>query len=296
MALALLERPPPLGETINSLRELLGRMPTLVIRPAFEPADWAVFDPESYVAENAMEIKQLNNGGRLCPWCGMRLHDEGADCDCGAVVWGMLAYDPKLDMPKEVLDPPPATKPHLSLGSAHVPRRPQQIVLDGKHFEGRIIRIPVTNAAGADTAKSVQVQLTFCPDDTTGWMSPRNPALAEWDTELRTTMIDIPGNGQPQLFDVALILEASHICIYQWTRHSREAKLDGYGIAGKGVIRVDVRAAGDGGGAPEPLTDTLHIEAIEGSLYVQWESEGLGTRKNGVPWTNPPRMPGRLSR
>jgi hypothetical protein len=127
------------------------------------------------------------------------------------------------------------------------------------------------------------------PDDTTGQWSPRDPALAEWDTEPVTTAIDIPGNGQPQLFDVAFVLDAEHVCVHQWTRHSREAKLRGYGIAGRGIIKVEVRGEGLGAKAPF-VTDTLHIEALDGLLSAQWESEGLAVRSNWAPWPNPPML------
>jgi hypothetical protein len=182
--------------------------------------------------------------------------------------------------------------PQLSLGTVHIPRHSQRVELGDDVWDavtGRVLRVPVVNAAGCETAKSVQALLTFMPDDTTGQWSPRDPAPAEWDTEPAVTALDIPGNGQPQLFDVAFVLDAEHVCVHQWTRHSREAKLHGYGIAGRGVIRVEVRGEGQGATTPS-ITDTLHIEALDGLLNAQWESEGLGTRRNWAPWPNPPRL------
>jgi hypothetical protein len=189
---------------------------------------------------------------------------------------------------------PSAQPPELSLGKAQMPRQPQQMIIDPDahpimHPKGRVVQVPITNAQGAATAESVQVLLHFRPDDVQGSYSPRDPVLAEWDTDPITTRIDIPGNGQPHLVNVALVLDAVHPCIFQWTRHSREAKLHGYAIVGRGVVRVEVRGAGRGDSAPS-ITDTLHIEAVEGSLCAQWESEGLGTRSNCVPWRSPPLL------
>ncbi len=192
----------------------------------------------------------------------------------------------------------PDPLPQLSFGRVYVPQNSQRIAFSEDpqphdFFVGRVLRVPVINAPGTETAKSVQALLTFKSDDTSGIWSPRDPATAEWDTDPITTNIDIPGNGQPHLFNVAFVLDAEHVCVHQWTRHSREAALQGYGIAGKGVIKVEVRAAGQNGVAPEPLIDTLHVEALEGQLCAQWESEGLRTRTNCAPWQDPPRMPGR---
>lgn len=180
----------------------------------------------------------------------------------------------------------------LTLGRAQMPTQSRRMIIDPDthpvmHPKGRVVQVPVMNSQGGATAKSVQALLHFRPDDVQGTYSPRDPVLAEWDTDPPTTSIDIPGNGQPHLFNVALVLDAVHPCIFQWTRHSREAKLDGYGVAGRGVIRVEVRAAGPG--APS-ATDTLHIEAVDGLLSAQWESEGLGTRGNWVPWRSPPLL------
>lgn len=183
--------------------------------------------------------------------------------------------------------------PKLSLGTVHVPRHSQRVELGEDAwdvFHGRVLRVPVINEAGTETATSVQALLTFMPEDTQGTWSPRDPALAEWDTEPVATIIDIPGNGQPQLFDVAFVLDAEHVCVHQWTRHSRQAKLHGYGIAGLGLIQVEVRAESNDGGPAPSVTDTLRIEALDGLLSAQWESEGRTGRSNWAPWPNPPMM------
>jgi hypothetical protein len=185
------------------------------------------------------------------------------------------------------LRPPAAAPPRLSFGRVHIPRHGRQIVIDpdahdAYHPTGRILRVPIINEQGADTARSVQALLHFLPNDPEGAFSPRHPALAEWDSGQSTTSLDIPGNGQPHLFDVALVLNQGHPSVFEWTRHSREAQLHGYGIAGPGIIAVEVRGSGVGELAPS-ISDTLHIDTLDGLISAQWESEGLGTRKNWVP-------------
>ena len=177
--------------------------------------------------------------------------------------------------------------PHLSFGRVQIPRRARQIVIDpksdaGYHPMGRILRVPITNEQGAETARSVQALLHFLPDDAEGAFSPRHPVLAEWDSGQPTTSLDIPGNGQPHLFDVALVLDHGHPSVFEWTRHSREAQLHGYGIAGPGIIEVEVRGSGAGELAPS-ISDTLHIDTLDGLISAQWESEGLDARTNWVP-------------
>jgi hypothetical protein len=94
ISLAMMESPPPLAGTINSLRDLLGRLPTLAIRSAFKPADWTAFDPVAYRAENALRIRTIGEDDeRSCPWCGVGIDDSATHCEvCGAELEGDWAY------------------------------------------------------------------------------------------------------------------------------------------------------------------------------------------------------------
>ncbi len=177
--------------------------------------------------------------------------------------------------------------PKLSLGRVHIPRHAQQVVIDPDahpliHPMGRVLRVPVINEQGAGTARAVQALLHFLPDDVQGAFSPRHPALAEWDTEPSTTSIEIPGNGQPHLFNVALVLNQGHPCVFEWTPHSRDAQLNGFGIAGPGIIKVEVKGSGDGKQAPT-ASDTLRIEAHTQIVKANWDSAGADEGDNWVP-------------
>ena len=177
--------------------------------------------------------------------------------------------------------------PELSLGRVHIPRQAQQVAIDPDghslyHPMGRILKVPVINEQGAETARSVQALLHFMPDDQEGAFSPRHPALAEWDTEPPATSIDSPGNGQPHLFDVALVLNQGHPCVFEWTRHSRNAQLHGFGIGGPGIIKVEVKGSGSGEQAPA-VTDTLRIEAHAQIVKANWDSAGPDEADNWVP-------------
>lgn len=95
LAIAMLERPPPLAEEINGLKALLGRLPTLVIRPDFDLADWSVFDPGAYRASHARPFEGAQDGTWTCPWCQQEASALTHECDgCGAETSGELVYRP----------------------------------------------------------------------------------------------------------------------------------------------------------------------------------------------------------
>jgi hypothetical protein len=81
----MMKAPPPLAESVNRVRELLGRMPNLTIRPEFNPAEWEPFDPARYKANHALPCGEGRDERYWkCPWCG---EEAGllADCEgCGA--------------------------------------------------------------------------------------------------------------------------------------------------------------------------------------------------------------------
>lgn len=94
LAMAMVERPPLLAEEINGLKALLGRMPTLAIRPNFDLADWSVFDPEAYRATHARPFDAAQEGTWTCPWCRRGAGAHTHKCNCGAEISGDLVYAP----------------------------------------------------------------------------------------------------------------------------------------------------------------------------------------------------------
>jgi hypothetical protein len=178
--------------------------------------------------------------------------------------------------------------PQLSFGRAHIPRHSERLPLDPDAIPshspfGRIIRVPISNAHGVGTAEAVQALLTFLPDDPEGSFSPRHPVLAEWDSDALPTQVDLPGNGQPQLINVAVVTHGPWPFVYEWTRHSRAAELNGYGISsGPAEIRIEVRGSGPGRSAPA-IVDTLRIDVRDGILRADWASAGPDEATNWVP-------------
>lgn len=95
MMFTLMERPPPLAETINSVKALLARMNSMAIRAEFRPAEWKAFDPAAFKAEYGRPIGEGNGKyDWVCPWCSRELNGLSSnDCDsCGAESAGDFAY------------------------------------------------------------------------------------------------------------------------------------------------------------------------------------------------------------
>lgn len=117
--LEIANAPRPLAEPIERLRELLGRMSSMRIRQDFEPDNWIAFDPESYRSIHALRIKELGDGERLCPWCGLKLDGHAGHCDCGAEISGDLAYkgggDGGAAVARMLRVSPPPTPPQATL-------------------------------------------------------------------------------------------------------------------------------------------------------------------------------------
>ncbi len=187
-----------------------------------------------------------------------------------------------------------ADAPELSFGRAQMEKHSQHFSLglpETGHPQyqpyGRVVRVPVINAHGAGTALAVQVLLTILPDDKEGAFSPRDPVLAEWDSDYpTTTKIDLPGNGQPHLFDVVLVTEKKYPNIYEWSRRSKAAALQGFAIASSLVeIEIEVRGSGPGKAAPM-LRDTLKVEERGSILVADWASANFNDEgTNYVRWS-----------
>jgi hypothetical protein len=91
---AMMERPPPLAETINNVKALLERTNSMEIRSGFDPSPWQAFDPVAYKAEHALEIRTIGDDDqRSCPWCGLGIDERTTQCGgCNADFEGDLAY------------------------------------------------------------------------------------------------------------------------------------------------------------------------------------------------------------
>ena len=164
------------------------------------------------------------------------------------------------------------TSPDLTFGRGHLPREPQFGAIEGFPVRrpGRLIQIPVINAQGAGEAVAVHAELNFMPDDRDGSFSPREPAQGEWVTDgAPATRINLPGNGQAHLLNLAVVFSDGYPCIYEWTKRSRDAQLNGYGMWSNGVdVEVVVRAAGP---SALSLRDTLKIEVLDGLIHANWQ-------------------------
>jgi hypothetical protein len=176
---------------------------------------------------------------------------------------------------------PTEPEPLLGLGRAYLPKQPQYGSVEGFSLDhpARLIQVPVVNSQGAGEAVAVHAELNFMPGDRDGQFSPRHPARGEWaDDGARPTQVNLPGNGQVYLLNVALVFNDGYPCIYEWTRRSRDANLHGYGMWTTGAnVEVVIRAAGPS--AP-CVRRTLKIEVIEGLIHANWDGTG---RSNWVP-------------
>ena len=94
MVFAMMERPPPLAETINNVKSLLERINSMEIRSGFDPSPWQAFDPVAYKAEYALEIRTIGDDDqRRCPWCAMGIDEGATQCGgCKAELEDDLAY------------------------------------------------------------------------------------------------------------------------------------------------------------------------------------------------------------
>lgn len=83
----MLNAPRPLSQQINRVRELLGRMPNLVVRSEFAPSDWAIFDPIAFRKDNARWVDRADatQDPWACPWCAFSNAWHVSECEgCGA--------------------------------------------------------------------------------------------------------------------------------------------------------------------------------------------------------------------
>jgi hypothetical protein len=183
-----------------------------------------------------------------------------------------------------------AGAPSLSLERAYIPRRRERLPVQSPSPPilpitpgGRVIQVPVVNSRGSETARSVQALLTFLPDDREGSWSPRHPVLAEWPAEGGRTMMDIPGNGVPHVFNVAAVFNNGYPFVFVWNAESRAADLLGFGVSAAPVeILVEVQGSGEGDLAPF-VSDTLRIDARTGIVRADWSSAGWQEATNFVP-------------
>lgn len=179
--------------------------------------------------------------------------------------------------------------PRFPLGRAVIPKRSQPYELrwgDGKSFVefGRVIRVPVENCAGAETAKAVQARMVFQPKDIHSSYSPKHPVTAEWDQPGGPVAeVELPGNGAPRLIDVLFIRDRPYPYAFVWTGASRSAALSGFEIASTRIeIEIEISAAGP---SRPTLTDTLIVECRAGQMIVaDWLSRNPNEEGNNVEW------------
>jgi hypothetical protein len=184
--------------------------------------------------------------------------------------------------------------PQLSFGRPDLPQHTQPIYLtgaDGKQHKianGRVIRVPVTNAQGAGEAKNVHARLRFVDHwgKTLDRMYSPQESEAEWFGHAGPEVeIALPGNGRPRLIDVVVVLNWDYPYAYEWTGRSRAALLRGYGIKAT-PFRVEVTVMGSTPGAV--LQETLEIEIRPKHMI---KADWLGPSRKPdhgttwVPWT-----------
>lgn len=117
------------------------------------------------------------------------------------------------------------------------------------------------------------------PDDPDGSFSPRQPAHGEWASDgARPTQINLPGNGQVYLLNVAIVFNEGYPCIYEWTRRSSGREAPRIRQWSNGVeVEVVIRAAGP---STPAVRDTLKIEVESGLIHANWRG---AERSNWVP-------------
>jgi hypothetical protein len=172
---------------------------------------------------------------------------------------------------------PPA---ELSFGRPEIPKTSQVMRVYDRQGQlwplgrlGRVIRVPVVNAPGAGEARQVHARLRFM--DAGGRFDSAfmpGPTQGRWSGEEEPgEVIDLAGNGQRRLLDVAVILDGDYPHAFEWTTQSLYAGLDGYEIkTDRFQVEVEVIGAGDGGDVPR-LRDTLEIECrAKSMLKADW--------------------------
>ena len=94
-----------------------------------------------------------------------------------------------------------------------------------------MIRVPVFNALGAGEALHVHARIRFQAGNTDNGYEPFE-TQGEWvgDITGREIAIDLVGNGQPRMLDIALVRNSEYPHLYEWTGAARAALLRGYGI------------------------------------------------------------------
>jgi hypothetical protein len=148
---------------------------------------------------------------------------------------------------------------------------------------GRLIRVPVTNAQGVDTARHVHAQLKFLPNDMHRSFAPTHPTRGEWFSDHGPeTEINLPGNGAARLLDVVVVLDRDYPHAYEWTAHSRAAGLVGYEIK---AVPFDVEVLIMGSADTPTLRRTLQVECRRGHMIrADWLDKTVDEPTNWVPW------------
>jgi hypothetical protein len=149
--------------------------------------------------------------------------------------------------------------------------------------DGRVIRVPVTNAHGASEARNVHARLVFQPKEIhRGNYQPEHPIRGEWFSEHGPeTEITLPGNGASRLFDVALVSEGGYPNVYEWTNHSRAARLSHAHVVKANPVEVQIEVMG--AGLTPRVENVLTIEVGEGMLRADWRDRSVDESTNWAP-------------
>lgn len=169
--------------------------------------------------------------------------------------------------------------PSLSFGRAEIPKKSTVYRLpfgDGDDIleSGRVIRVPVSNAHGADEAKHVHARIKYLPDEPHGSWAPNESIRGEWDgADGPVAEVDLPGNGMPRYLDVIFIRDRPYPHGFVWTRQSRQAALRGHEIVTDGIpIEIEIAASGP---TKPRLLDTLTVTCHAGSMITaDWSDIG----------------------
>lgn len=185
----------------------------------------------------------------------------------------------ELEVAKVELKAITESPPSLSFGRAEIPKESTIYRFPFGNGEdllvsGRVIRVPVSNAQGAEEAKQVHARIKFLPDEPHGSWAPRESIRGEWEgTDDAEVEVDLPGNGMPRYLNVIFIRDRPYPHGFVWTRQSRDAALRGHEIVTDGIpIEIEIAASGP---MKPRLLDTLTVTCHAGNMITaDWSNRG----------------------
>jgi hypothetical protein len=228
-------------------------------------------------------------GGSLIAYFTLAVSQPILACIAILVVIGLVFADGAFRLNRELSEEVATTKtevdavinhqPVLSFGRVEIPKASmiyQFSLGNGEDIgiSGRVIRVPISNAHGAEEARKVHARMKFLPDEPHGSFAPKESIRGEWDgTDGPVVEVDLPGNGMPRYLDVIFIRDRPYPHGFVWTRQSREAALRGHEIVTDGIpIEIEIAASGP---TKPRLFDTLTVTCHAGSrITADWTNRG----------------------